>query len=60
VPVIERAGGAESLKGRKVRHAVFGVGRVEDEEGSGPQARLTVRFPAAGRKRILARFVQLV
>jgi DNA helicase-2/ATP-dependent DNA helicase PcrA len=60
MPVIQRSAPAASLKGKRVRHAVFGVGRVEDEEGNGPQARLTVRFPAVGRKRILARFVQAV
>ncbi|MCA9728111.1 MAG: UvrD-helicase domain-containing protein [Candidatus Eisenbacteria bacterium] len=60
LPVIQRSTSAASLKGRRVRHAVFGVGKVEDEEGSGPQARLTISFPGVGRKRILARFVQPV
>ena len=60
LPVIQRDAAAPSFMGRRVRHAVFGVGKVEEEEGSGPQARLTISFPGVGRKRILARFVQLL
>ncbi len=43
--------------GLTVRHAVFGVGRVVAADGEGPDAKLTVRFPSVGDKRIVARFV---
>ena len=43
--------------GMTVRHAVFGVGRVVAADGDGPDAKLTVRFPSVGDKRIVARFV---
>ena len=49
-----RAGGATGLQ---VRHAVFGIGRVLTADGDGPDAKLTVRFPSVGDKRIVARFV---
>ncbi len=45
-------------KGRTVRHRIFGVGVVESEDGTGPDARLVVSFPQLGRKKILARFVE--
>ncbi len=43
--------------GATVRHAVFGVGKVVAADGEGPDAKLTVRFPSVGDKRIVARFV---
>jgi DNA helicase-2/ATP-dependent DNA helicase PcrA len=43
--------------GMSVRHAVFGVGRVVAADGDGPDAKLTIRFPSVGDKRIVARFV---
>jgi DNA helicase II / ATP-dependent DNA helicase PcrA len=43
--------------GMTVRHAVFGVGRVVAADGDGPDAKLTIRFPSVGDKRIVARFV---
>jgi DNA helicase-2/ATP-dependent DNA helicase PcrA len=43
--------------GCQVRHPVFGVGMVLDREGSGDNLKLTVSFPASGRKKILARFL---
>lgn len=45
-------------KGRSVRHRIFGIGLVESEEGTGPDARLVVSFPQLGRKKILARFIE--
>ena len=60
--VIERApvGTPANWTGRQVRHAVFGLGRVDDQEGSGPEARLAVFFPKAGRRKIVARYLELV
>ena len=58
--VIDRGSSKQSFAGRKVQHAIFGVGVVETEEGSGPEARLSIAFPGVGRKKILARFVQVV
>lgn len=49
---------SESWKGRNVIHAVFGVGRVEAQEGDGPEARLLIVFPQVGKKKIVARFVR--
>ncbi len=49
-----------SMAGARVQHAIFGFGTVEQEEGKGGEARLTIRFPGAGLKKILARFVKKV
>lgn len=46
--------------GRRVRHELFGVGTVKAAEGEGDQLKLTVVFPGAGTKKILARFVEWV
>ena len=58
--VIDRASPHASLRGRRVQHAIFGVGSVESEDGAGSDARLTIAFPGVGRKKILARFVQVL
>jgi DNA helicase-2/ATP-dependent DNA helicase PcrA len=47
------------LVGRVVTHRIFGEGTVELQDGDGDEARLTVFFPGAGRKKILARFLEL-
>ncbi|MCC7143556.1 MAG: UvrD-helicase domain-containing protein [Candidatus Eisenbacteria bacterium] len=59
-PVVHRTPQARSLRGSRVEHAVFGTGRVVDEDGSGPDARLTIEFPGFGKKKIVARYVQPV
>ena len=59
-PVVNRAASAPSWKGKRVEHLVFGTGRVVEQDGNGPEARLTVEFPGFGRKKIVARFVQPV
>jgi len=43
--------------GARVAHNTFGVGVVESADGQGPNARLTIRFPA-GTKTVVARFVK--
>jgi DNA helicase-2/ATP-dependent DNA helicase PcrA len=47
-------------KGRQVTHAIFGVGRVEAQDGEGEDARLSVVFPQVGRKKVVARYVKLL
>jgi DNA helicase II / ATP-dependent DNA helicase PcrA len=44
--------------GSRVIHNSFGVGVVEEIEGSGAKAHLTIRFPTEGTKRVVARFVR--
>jgi DNA helicase II / ATP-dependent DNA helicase PcrA len=45
--------------GRVATHRIFGEGTVELQDGYGDEARLTVFFPGQGRKKILARFLEL-
>ena len=57
-----RAGGHDDaagfVKGMRVKHAKFGVGRVDLVEAGG-EVKLTVYFPSLGQsKRVLADFVQ--
>jgi tetratricopeptide (TPR) repeat protein len=60
------AGGAGARKvdtiavGATVRHAKFGDGTVSAVDGAGDAAKLTIEFPAAGTKKLLARFVHVV
>ncbi len=51
--------GARLRRGRQVRHASLGRGRVLRIEGSGEDMRLTVYFDKVGRKKLIARFAQL-
>lgn len=51
--------GGDSILGRKVMHPKFGAGTVARVDGMGPDARVTVQFPAWGQKRIVARFLEL-
>jgi hypothetical protein len=51
--------GKKRWVGRSVTHRIFGEGTVELQDGDGDEARLTVFFPGAGRKKILARFLEL-
>ncbi len=45
------------LIGLRVRHEQFGEGQVMSVDGSGPNAKLTVKFPTVGLKRVIARFL---
>jgi DNA helicase-2/ATP-dependent DNA helicase PcrA len=47
------------VPGRSVRHPLFGLGQVMSVEGSGPDARVTVYFSRAGKKRLVARYANL-
>jgi DNA helicase II / ATP-dependent DNA helicase PcrA len=48
----------DSVIGTRVRHSQFGEGKVVACDGQGPNAKLTVQFPAVGLKRVVARFLQ--
>jgi DNA helicase-2/ATP-dependent DNA helicase PcrA len=43
--------------GAKLRHPSFGVGEIRGWQGSGADLKVTMRFPSAGVKTILARFL---
>jgi DNA helicase-2/ATP-dependent DNA helicase PcrA len=43
----------------RVRHKQFGVGTVVDVEDQGDDVKVTVRFPAVGTKKLLARYAGL-
>jgi DNA helicase-2/ATP-dependent DNA helicase PcrA len=42
-----------------VRHPLFGVGTVLRKEGDGDNLKVTVSFPGAGTKKLVARFAGL-
>ncbi len=46
-------------RGSRVRHPTYGAGIVLQQEGSGEEARLTVFFDRAGKKKFVARFANL-
>ncbi|MCM2268731.1 MAG: UvrD-helicase domain-containing protein [Thermoanaerobaculia bacterium] len=46
-------------KGSRVRHPTLGSGTILDVEGSGDDAKLTVFFDRAGKKRLVARYASL-
>ncbi|MFP2911704.1 ATP-dependent helicase [Pyxidicoccus sp. 3LFB2] len=46
------------VRGMRVRHEQFGVGRIVSTDGSGPNAKVTVEFGGSvGLKRVIARFL---
>ncbi len=50
---------AELTSGKPVFHPKFGPGRITETKGSGERLKLTVDFPRAGIKELLARFAKL-
>jgi DNA helicase-2/ATP-dependent DNA helicase PcrA len=46
--------------GARVRHPLFGLGTVLRREGEGDDLKVTVSFPGAGTKKLVARFAGLV
>ncbi len=55
-PDMEGVGG--DVRGMRVRHEQFGVGRIVSTEGMGPNAKVTVEFSGGvGLKRVIARFL---
>ena len=55
----QSAGRAGVRQGMRVRHAMFGVGTVIGIEDQGDDVKVTVRFNAAGVKKLLARYAKL-
>jgi DNA helicase II / ATP-dependent DNA helicase PcrA len=52
--------GADAMRpGARVRHPLFGVGTVLRREGDGDDLKVTVSFPGAGAKKLVARFAGL-
>jgi DNA helicase-2/ATP-dependent DNA helicase PcrA len=45
--------------GARVRHPLFGVGTVLRREGEGDDVKVTVSFPGAGTKKLVARYAGL-
>lgn len=50
----------QSLVGATVSHSRFGVGEVCEVSGQGDRARLTVEFPAIGRKTVMRKFLKVL
>jgi DNA helicase-2/ATP-dependent DNA helicase PcrA len=48
-----------SARPRKVRHPVFGEGKVESVQGEGDDRKIIARFPVYGLKKILVRAVAM-
>lgn len=57
-PLGGREGGPSIQPGQKIVHERFGLGTVEQVEGTGMDARATVLFESAGRKQLLLRFAR--
>ena len=52
------AAGSPGLRiGAKLRHSQFGIGEVRGWQSAGADLKVTMRFPTAGIKTILARFL---
>lgn len=45
--------------GIKVKHKIYGQGKVEDAEGSGQDEKVTIRFSDGSRKKFLVKFAPL-
>lgn len=58
-PRYEREEPAASGAPRKVRHPIFGEGKVEAVEGEGADRKIIARFPVYGLKKILVRAVAM-
>jgi DNA helicase-2/ATP-dependent DNA helicase PcrA len=58
-PRYEPEGPARGGTPRKVRHPIFGEGKVESVEGEGADRKIIARFPVYGLKKILVRAVAM-
>lgn len=47
-------------KGSKVVHSLYGSGKVEDSEGSGPDEKVMIRFSDGARKKFMVKFAPIV
>jgi hypothetical protein len=50
----------ESYTGRRVRHTIFGEGKVRTEIGDGPNKKVKAEFPGRGLKLMAARFLEFL
>ena len=50
---------ADGLLGRTANHPRYGAGKITRVQGQGGDARITVKFPIYGEKKIVARFLEL-
>ena len=57
-PSRNQGGTAELAIGQKVEHERFGIGIVENIEGTGDNAKATIAFTNAGTKQLLLRFAR--
>jgi DNA helicase-2/ATP-dependent DNA helicase PcrA len=58
-PAAKRAGAANPMLGRKVRHPSYGVGTIVAVEGDDEDRRVSVSFPGRGTKKFIERYAQL-
>ena len=58
-PVEEPTGKRGFRPGQKVRHPKYGEGVVFRREGDGDDAKITVKFPRFGEKKLVEKFAQL-
>jgi DNA helicase II / ATP-dependent DNA helicase PcrA len=59
VEIPEPAGKRGFRPGQKVRHPKYGEGIVFRREGDGDDAKITVKFPRFGEKKLVEKFAQL-
>ncbi|MGA9208680.1 MAG: 3'-5' exonuclease, partial [Terriglobales bacterium] len=59
IEVQEPAGKRGFRPGQKVRHPKYGEGVVYRREGEGDDAKITVKFPRFGEKKLVEKFAQL-
>jgi DNA helicase-2/ATP-dependent DNA helicase PcrA len=59
VEVPEPSGKRGFRPGQKVRHPKYGEGVVYRREGEGDDAKITVKFPRFGEKKLVEKFAQL-
>src|SRR5438874_1764803 len=55
----KRAGDANPMLGRRVRHPSYGVGTIVGVEGDDEDRRVSVSFPGRGTKKFVERYAQL-
>ncbi|MGC1383727.1 MAG: UvrD-helicase domain-containing protein [Candidatus Acidiferrales bacterium] len=58
-PAAKRESSPNSLIGRRVRHAHFGVGTIIGVDGEGEDRRLTISFQDHGAKKLIERYANL-
>lgn len=51
---------AREWVGRKAKHKLFGIGEIIHADPTGDRIRLTIRFPQAGDKKVIADYVELL